>query len=149
MGYPTPRAHRCRPFLVAPRLDSGYFNPTCGRTGSGALPDPVREKPTDSQLGGHEADSPRKRIFAGEMKPLSFPPTCGCKQSPPIDRDTSGNLRAAAKELGYSPAVPPKRSRVDSWKHDGKSCRRRAKSNCSFGEPSDSGECSHVMMAWT
>ena len=43
-----------------------------------------------------------------------------------MDRAYEGDkLRAAAKELGYNPVVPPKKNRVDPWAYDRELYKRR------------------------
>lgn len=53
------------------------------------------------------------------MKLLFFTPACDCEQSLLMDRAYEGdNMRATAKELGYTPVVPPKKNRIDPWEYD-------------------------------
>ena len=43
-----------------------------------------------------------------------------------MDRAYEGdNMRAAAKELGYIPVVPPKKNRIDPWEYDEELYKRR------------------------
>ena len=35
------------------------------------------------------------------------------------------NMRATAKELGYTPVVPPKKNRIDPWEYDEELYKRR------------------------
>lgn len=43
-----------------------------------------------------------------------------------MDRAYEGdNMRATAKELGYTPAVPPKKNRIDPWEYDEELYKRR------------------------
>ncbi len=60
------------------------------------------------------------------MKLLFFTPACSDGQSLLMDRAYEGDkLRAAAKELGYNPVVPPKKNRVDPWAYDRELYKRR------------------------
>ena len=60
------------------------------------------------------------------MKLLFFTPACGCEQSLLMDRAYEGdNMRATAKELGYTPVVPPKKNRIDPWEYDEELYKRR------------------------
>lgn len=60
------------------------------------------------------------------MKLLFFTPACDCEQSLLMDRAYEGdNMRAAAKELGYTPVVPPKKNRIDPWEYDEELYKRR------------------------
>ncbi len=60
------------------------------------------------------------------MKLLFFTPGCDFEQSLLMDRAYEGdNMRAAAKELGYNPVVPPKKNRIDPWEYDEELYRRR------------------------
>ena len=60
------------------------------------------------------------------MKLLFFTPACRNGQSLLMDRAYEGDkLRAAAKELGYNPVVPPKKNRVDPWAYDRELYKRR------------------------
>ena len=43
-----------------------------------------------------------------------------------MDRAYEGdNMRATAKELGYTPVVPPKKNRIDPWEYDEELYKRR------------------------
>ena len=43
-----------------------------------------------------------------------------------MDRAYEGdNMRAMAKELGYTPVVPPKKNRIDPWEYDEELYKRR------------------------
>ena len=73
-----------------------------------------------SLSSGAKHDSPEG------MKLLFFTSSGDCEQSILMDRAYEGdNMRVTAKELGYSPVVPPKRNRVDPWEYDRELYRRR------------------------
>ena len=60
------------------------------------------------------------------MKLLFFTPSCDCEQSLLMDRAYEGdNMRATAKELGYTSVVPPKKNRIDPWEYDKGLYKRR------------------------
>ena len=60
------------------------------------------------------------------MKLLFFTPACDCEQLLLMDRAYEGdNMRTAAKELGYTPVVPPKKNRIDPWEYDEELYKRR------------------------
>ena len=60
------------------------------------------------------------------MKLLFFTPARDCEQSLLMDRAYEGdNMRATAKELGYTPVVPPKKNRIDPWEYDEELYKRR------------------------
>lgn len=60
------------------------------------------------------------------MKLLLFTPACGNRQSLLMDRAYEGDkMRTVAKELGYSPIVPPKKNRIDPWEYDRELYKRR------------------------
>ena len=43
-----------------------------------------------------------------------------------MDRAYEGDsMRATAKELGYTPVVPPKKNRIDPWEYDEELYKRR------------------------
>ena len=43
-----------------------------------------------------------------------------------MDRAYEGdNMRVTAKELGYTPVVPPKKNRIDPWEYDEELYKRR------------------------
>ena len=82
-----------------------------------------------SLSGGAKHDSPEG------MKLRFFTPACRIGQSLLKDRAYEGDkMCAAAKKLGYTPVVPPKKNRIDPWEYDRILYKRETRSSVSFEE---------------